>query len=127
MPDLNTHLNNAYILITGIVSGLIGFGFDVQAATLWTAAFGACIGVAFKPPVKVWHGFAIIILGGASVGLLVPLITSSPPKYPEKSLAFLLAVVLIGGRNLLPAGIEQTITAGFNRLAALISTWGPKQ
>lgn len=126
MPDINTHLNNAYILITAIVTGLIGFGFDVQAPTLWAAAFGCCIGVAFKPPVKVWHGFAIIILGGASVGLLVPLFMSDPPKFQEKSVAFLLAVILIGGRKLLPEGIEQTIAAGFNRLAVLISTWGPK-
>lgn len=126
MFDFNTHLNNAYILIAGIVSGLIGFGFDVQGATLWAAAFGCCIGVAIKPPLKVWHGFVIIILGGASVGLLVPLITSDPPRYSEKSLAFLLAVILIGGRKLLPDGIEKTIEAGFNRLAVLISTWGPK-
>lgn len=126
MPDINTHLNNAYIIITGIISGLIGFGFDVQAATLWTAAFGACIGVAFKPPCKVWHGVALIFGGAASVGLLVPFFTPNLPSYPEKSLAFLIAVLLIGGRNLLPAGIEKAITAGLDSLAAWISTWRPK-
>lgn len=126
MPDINTHLNNAYILITGIISGLVGFGFDVQPATLWTAAFGACIGVAVKPPEKVWHGFLLIIFGAASVGLLVPLVTSDPPSYPEKSLSFVIAVFLIGGRFLLPKGIEQTITAVFTAAAAWISTWRPK-
>lgn len=126
MPDINTHLNNAYIFITGIISGLIGFGFDVQAATLWTAAFGACIGVAFKPPVKVSHGVALIFGGAAGVGLLVPFFTHNLPAYPEKSLAFVVALFLIGGRNLLPSGVERLIEAFFNRLAALISTWGPK-
>lgn len=126
MPDINTHLNNLYIIITGIVSGLIGFGFDVQPATLWTAAFGACIGVAFKPPIKVWHGVLLIVGGAAGVGLLVPLFTYNLPSYPEKSLAFVIAVILLGGRNLLPGGLERLIETFFNRLAALISTWGTK-
>lgn len=126
MPDINTHLNNAYIVITGIVSGLIGFGFDVQPATLWTASFGACIGVAFKPPIKAWHGVLLIIGGAAGVGLLVPFFTPNLPSYPEKSLAFVIAVILLGGRNLLPTKIEQTIDTAFKQLELWISTWRPK-
>jgi hypothetical protein len=127
MPDLNTHLNNAYILITGIVSGLIGFGFDGQEATLWTAAFGACIGVALKPPKKVWHGFALIFGGALGVGLLMPFFTHWLPSFPQKNLAFVVAVIVIGGRYLLPQRVEKTIAAGFDRLDTFISTWGPKR
>jgi hypothetical protein len=125
MPDLNTHFNNAYIFITGALGALVSFGFDVQPATLWVALFGASMGLAFKPPINPWKGFALIICVAAAVGWLLPFATHHL-EYPPKSLSFVISLMLVATRHLLPKKLEETVDAFFARVGTLISFWTPK-
>lgn len=120
------HFNQTGAVIIGYVLGFIGFMFDVPIATLWTAAFGACLGLALKPPTSLKYGALLIFAGAAAVGLIVPFFTTEPPSYPEKSIAFLIALIVIGGRCLLPQLAQDVLKAAGDRFIQLISGWGPK-
>lgn len=124
---MHHHLNEAWALLGGLLTGFIGFMFDVPWPTIWTAGFGAFIGLALKPATSLKNGFFIVILGACSVGLIVPFFTSQPPSVPEKSIAFLIAMIAIGGRNLLPQASQDILKAGVDRIIELIKTSrGPK-
>lgn len=110
----------------GILLGIIGFMFDVPPATLWTAAFGACMGLALKPPMSVKIGILIIIGSAFSVGLMVPFFVSNPPTNPEKSISFVIALISVAGRNLLPQLAQDILTAFGDRIIELIKGWRPK-
>lgn len=124
---MHDHLNQLIILFATLVSGLFGLLFDVGPATLWVAAIGSAIGAALNPPIQLRYGFLMIVLGTLAAGFIVPLFTHHLNTYPEKSIAFLLAVILVGGRNLLPIIIQNVFQALVDRLIQLISAWGPKK
>lgn len=124
---MHQHMFELKAMVIGLLSGFIGFMFDVPWPTLWTAAFGAFIGLSLKPSTSLKNGICLVLLGAGSVGLIVPFFTSHPPTVPEKSIAFAIAVLVIGGRNLIPDGIQAIFKAGIDRLIELIRTsWGPK-
>lgn len=124
---MHHHLYEIKAMLIGMLSGFIGFMFDVPWPTLWTAAFGAFIGLSLKPATSLKNGVLLVLFGAGSVGLIVPFFTSDPPSVPEKSIAFVIAVVAIGGRNLLPQASQDILKAGIDRVIDLIKTsWGPK-
>jgi hypothetical protein len=124
---MHDHLAQVAIVLGGMISGFIGFMFDVPAATLWTAAFGSALGVAFRPASEMKIGAALIIVGAAAIALLVPLVMPGLSEgVPQKSVSFLLALVTIGGRNLLPEITEGVMRAIGARLVGFISNFGKK-
>lgn len=120
--------------VGGAIGSVIGFMFDVPAGTLWAAAFGSVIGVAMRPPVTMRTGALLILVGAASIGLILPLLMPHLGEgTPQKSIAFIAAVVFIGGRNLVPDITQDVmkefglsaiaiIKAGTDRIIAKIST-----
>ena len=124
---MHDHFNQIMMMLIALVSSLFGLLFDVGPATLWVAAIGSALGAALNPPIQLRYGFLLIVQGTLAAGFIVPLFTLNLIKYPEKSIAFLLAVMLVGGRNLLPIVIQKVFQALVDRLIQLISAWGPKK
>lgn len=123
---MHHQIHEPVTILLGALTAMIGFMFDVPPATLWTAASGCFIGLALKPATCIKYGMLLVFGGAAGVGWLIPFFTSDPPSVPEKSIAFVLAVILIGGRNLLPEASQNILKAGIDRLIELIKTWGSK-
>lgn len=123
---MHHHFNEVAAVVGGLLTGFIGFMFDVPWPTIWTAGFGAFIGLALQPATSLKNGMGIVVLGACAVGLVVPFFTSQPPSVPEKSIAFVIALIAIGGRNLLPQASQDILRAGVERLIDLIKGWGPK-
>ena len=113
---MHHHFNEAWAVIGGVLTGLLGFMFDVPWPTLWTAAFGSFVGLGLKPPTSLKNGVGLVVFGACSIGLIIPFFTSYPPSVPEKSVSFVIAVIVIGGRNLLPQASQDILKAGFDTL-----------
>jgi hypothetical protein len=123
---MHQHLFELKAMLIGALGTFVGFMFDVPWPTLWTAAFGAFIGLSFKPATSLKNGFCLVLFGACSIGLMVPFVTSHPPTVPEKSISFFMALIVIGGRNLLPLACQSILQAAIDRVVELIKGWGTK-
>ena len=136
---MQDNLVQILMFIGGLISGFIGFMFDVPPPTLWTAIFGCVCGVAIRPPVSMIFGAVLIVLVAAATGLLLPIIDPAlPTNIPQKSISFVAAFIVIAGRNLLPdiaqetmssigVNLQKVINAAGDRAVTFITTFGKKE
>jgi hypothetical protein len=109
-----------FIFLGGIVGTVIGFMFDVPGGTIWAAAFGSVIGIAVRLPSSMLKGALVLLAGTFSIALLLPLLMPHLAEgTPQKSIAFIIAAVVIGGRNLLPE-ISEDVMREFGASAKAI-------
>lgn len=132
MPDPLTH-GGVVAVILAAISTLIGFTFDVGPATLFAALGGSIFGICISRPVSPWLWGPMLVIGGTcAAGWLLPdvirfmLSMKYLPAFSEKSLAFLFALALVGGRGYLLPSIKTIYEASIKALVARIQSWGAK-
>jgi hypothetical protein len=132
-------ISQGAVFIFGLFTGLIGFMFDVPAPTLWAAAVGSVMGIAIRPAISMRSGGLLVLSATVAIGLAVPIVMYfMPDGLPQKSVAALLSILMIGGRNLIPTIIQdvmkefgetskRVIKASGDRMVLVITTIGTKK
>lgn len=128
---MQDHAHNFLTFIFTCVTIVIGHVFDVPPATLLAAGIGAGFGVAFSGEIHPFKAFLLIGVGTISIGFVVPFFISAWPNLAQKSVAFLIAFILIGFRKQLRENSPRLIEAGFKagevaigRLATMFNKTG---
>ncbi len=117
---MQDHIHNAAIFLFGILAGLIGTLFDVPAPTLWVAAIGSALGVAFSKQASFKEAFCLIMIGTLATGWAVPFFLKLAPGFAQKSVAALISFLLIGFRVQIKDELPKLVVAAFARLYQVI-------
>jgi hypothetical protein len=132
MPDPVTH-GGIVAIILAAISTLIGFTFDVGPATIFAALGGSIFGICISRPVSPWLWGPLLVIGGTfAAGWLLPdlirlmLSIKYMPEFSEKTLAFLFALGLVGGRTHIGPTTKAIYEAVLNALINRIQSWGTK-
>ena len=95
---MHDNIDNFVIALFGLVAAAIGHLFDVPASTLWVAAIGSALGVAFSKEAKLFEAFCLIVVGTLATGWAVPVVLKFAPEIAQKSVAAFLSFTLIAFR-----------------------------
>jgi hypothetical protein len=132
MPDPVTH-GGIVAIILAAISTVIGFTFDVGPATIFAALGGSIFGICISRPVSPWLWGPLLVVGGTfAAGWLLPdlirlmLSIKYMPEFSEKTLAFLFALGLVGGRTHIGPTTKAIYEAVLNALINRIQSWGTK-
>lgn len=117
---MNDQIDNFAIFIFGIIAAAIGYLFDVPAATLWVAAIGSALGVAFSKEAKLMEAFCLIVIGTISTGWAVPLVLNLAPDIAQKSVAAFLSFSLIAFRVQIKQEVPRILSAIFEKIQDVI-------
>ena len=113
---MSEHINNAVIILMGLAASVIGHLFDVPPATLWVAAIGSSLGVAFSREATFCQAFFLILVGTLVTGWAVPIVLSYAPDLAQKSVAAFLSFVLIAFRNQIKNEFPKILATLFQRI-----------
>jgi hypothetical protein len=132
MPDPVTH-GGIVAIILAAISTVIGFTFDVGPATIFAALGGSIFGICISRPISPWLWGPLLVIGGTcAAGWLLPdvirfmLSMKYLPELSEKTLAFLFALGLVGGRSHIIPTIQAVFEAVLNAAITRIQSWGTK-
>lgn len=132
MTDPVTH-GGIIAIILAAISTLIGFTFDVGPATIFAALGGSIFGICISRPISPWLWGPLLVVGGTfAAGWLLPdvirlmLSIKYLPALSEKTLAFLFALGLVGGRTHIMPTTKALYEAVLNAAIARIQSWGTK-
>jgi hypothetical protein len=132
MPDPVTH-GGIVAIILAAISTVIGFTFDVGPATIFAALGGSIFGICISRPVSPWLWGPLLVVGGTfAAGWLLPdlirlmLSIKYMPEFSEKTLAFLFALGLVGGRTHIGPTTKAIYEAVLNAVINRIQSWGTK-
>jgi hypothetical protein len=132
MADPVTH-GGIIAIILAAISTLIGFTFDVGPATIFAALGGSIFGICISRPISPWLWGPLLVIGGTfAAGWLLPdlirlmLSIKYMPEFSEKTLAFLFALGLVGGRTHIGPTTKAIYEAVLNAVINRIQSWGTK-
>lgn len=95
MPTQDTHAN----IVVALVTGFIGFAFDVPAPVVFAGFIGTWAGLSVSPQTTYGKGAATLVIGTMSSAYLTPHLIHYIGDYSARGAAFGLAFVLIGYRK----------------------------
>lgn len=113
---MSEHINNAVIILMGLAASVIGHLFDVPAATLWVAAIGSSLGVAFSREATFCQAFFLILVGTLATGWAVPIVLNFAPDLAQKSVSAFLSFTLIAFRNQIKNELPKILATLFQRI-----------
>ncbi len=119
------HVNAGLTIAFGIITSVVGFMFDTPPATLLAILGGASMGVAIKRPVGLFNGLIIVICCTGALAWVLPAFTDNPTT--QKAIGVVAALVISGGRDLLPSSIDKVFNAGVDQLIAVIKSIGKRE
>ena len=117
---MNDHISNAVIIVFGLCASLIGHLFDVPPATLWVAAIGSSLGVAFSNKASMCEAFFLILVGTVATGWAVPVFLKFAPDVAQKSIAAFFSFTLIAFRVQIKTEAPKLLISIFTRIHDLI-------
>lgn len=117
---MNDQIDNVVILLFGLCASLIGHLFDVPATTLWVAAIGSSLGIAFSREASIIEAFLYILAGTLATGWAVPVVINYAPDLAQKSIAAFLSFTLIAFRVQIRRELPKVIVSVFVRINDLI-------
>lgn len=117
---MNDQIDNLVILLFGLCASVIGHLFDVPPATLWVAAIGSSLGIAFSREASILEAFLYIVTGTVATGWAVPLVLNYAPDLAQKSIAAFLSFTLIAFRIQIKRELPKVIVSVFVRINDLI-------
>lgn len=113
---MNEHISNAVIILMGLAASVIGHLFDVPPATLWVAAIGSSLGVAFSRETSLCKAFLLILIGTVATGWAVPIVLSYAPDLAQKSIAAILSFSFVAFRNQIKTEAPNFVISVFTRI-----------
>ncbi len=113
---MNDHISNAAIIVFGLCASLIGHLFDVPPSTLWVAAIGSSLGVAFSKESSFCKAFSLILVGTLLTGWAVPFVLKYAPDLAQKSVAAFLPLIVISFRGLIAEELPKILASIFARI-----------
>jgi hypothetical protein len=113
-----------FILISTGLSAAVAYLFDVPPQILWIAAIGSAAGVAITRATSPFYGFLWILGGTMVTGWSLPVAVELWPTFPEKSVAAIGAMILIGFRHKILEKTPMLIDNAFETFSALLR-WRP--
>lgn len=117
---MNDNIPNIAIAFIGLIVAAIGHLFDVPAATLWVAAIGSALGVAFSKDASLCGAFFLILVGTLATGWAVPVVLKFAPDVAQKSVAALLSFTFIAFRVQIRQEAPKIMVALFAKLQEVI-------
>lgn len=117
---MHDNIDNFAIAIFGFMAAAIGHLFDVPPATLWVAAIGSALGVAFSKEASLTWAFFLIVVGTMATGWAVPFFLKLAPDMAQKSVAAVTSFTFIYFRVQLKREAPKLLSAAFTRLQGLI-------
>jgi|GEM_PF-2137299 uncharacterized membrane protein YhiD involved in acid resistance len=117
---MNDNIPNIAIAFIGVLAAAIGHLFDVPPATLWVAAIGSALGVAFSKEASLIAAFILIVVGTLATGWAVPVVLKFAPDIAQKSVAAFMAFTFIAFRVQIRQEAPKILTAIFIRIQDFI-------
>jgi hypothetical protein len=117
---MNDNIPNIAIAFIGILAAAIGHLFDVPPATLWVAAIGSALGVAFSKEASLMWAFFLIVVGTMATGWAVPFFLKLAPDMAQKSVAAIMSFTFIYFRVQIKQEAPKLMAAVFARLQDFI-------
>lgn len=117
---MHDNIDNFVIALFGLMAAAIGHLFDVPPATLWVAAIGSSLGIAFSREASILEAFLYIVTGTVATGWAVPLVLNYAPDLAQKSIAAFLSFTLIAFRIQIKRELPKVIVSVFVRINDLI-------
>lgn len=117
---MNDNIPNIAIAFIGVMAAAIGHLFDVPPATLWVAAIGSALGVAFSKEASLIWAFFLIVVGTMATGWAVPFFLKLAPDMAQKSVAAVMSFTFIAFRVQIKQEAPKLLAAAFARLQDFI-------
>lgn len=117
---MHDNIDNFAIALFGFMAAAIGHLFDVPPATLWVAAIGSALGVAFSKEAKLLEAFFLIVVGTLATGWAVPVVLSYAPDVAQKSVAAFLSFTFIAFRVQIRQEAPKILVAVFVKIQDVI-------
>jgi hypothetical protein len=117
---MNDNIPNIAIAFIGVLAAAIGHLFDVPPTTLWVAAIGSALGVAFSKEASLIWAFFLIVVGTMATGWAVPFFLKLAPDLAQKSVAAFLAFTFIAFRVQIRQEAPKILSAVFARIQEFI-------
>lgn len=117
---MNDNIPNIAIAFIGVMAAAIGHLFDVPPATLWVAAIGSALGVAFSKEASLIWAFFLIVVGTMATGWAVPFFLKLAPDMAQKSVAAVTSFTFIYFRVQIKQEAPKLLAAAFTRLQGFI-------
>lgn len=117
---MNDNIPNIAIAFIGVMAAAIGHLFDVPPATLWVAAIGSALGVAFSKEASLIWAFFLIVVGTMATGWAVPFFLKLAPDMAQKSVAAVTSFTFIYFRVQIKQEAPKLLSAAFTRLQGFI-------
>lgn len=117
---MHDQINNIAVVLMGLVAAAIGHLFDVPPTTLWVAAIGSALGVAFSKETNLIQAFCLIVVGTLATGWAVPFVLNLAPAFAQKSVAAFISFSIIGFRVQIKNELPKLLVSVFSRLHRII-------
>jgi hypothetical protein len=117
---MHDHINNVAVIFIGLIAAGIGHLFDVPPTTLWVAAIGSALGVAFSRQAGFLEAFFLIVIGTLATGWAVPVVLNLAPAIAQKSVAAGVSFILIAFRMQIKNELPKLLISIFSRLHQII-------
>jgi hypothetical protein len=117
---MHDQIDSFLVILMGLIAAVIGHLFDVPPTTLWVAAIGSALGVAFSKQASLIEAFLLIMFGTLLTGWAVPIILNFAPAIAQKSTAAFLSFTLIAFRAPIKRELPKLLVSVFTRLHQII-------
>lgn len=87
------------LIISGALSSIFTFMFDVPASTVWAGFMGVVIGIVLSDAMTFKKSLAICVLGTICAGLLVPFFMYFAPEMAQKTAGLIVGFTIVKYRT----------------------------
>ena len=105
MPTTDTPSNG----FLAIIAGIIGIVFDVPAPVVFAGFLGTWVGLVIAPPVTFLVGAGYLLGGTVCASFLTPVLLTVIGDYPARGVAFGMAVLVVGFKDIIIRAIEHRL------------------